>query len=232
MNPIAMAATMTPEGTPTLAAPGARPAETPSALARLAARENRLFLTLLAVLFLLAIALLAIIVMLPLKSVTPVLIERDTTNGVVRSYSVSTSSYAPSQNDLKYFLGKYVTWTYTAHRLTTEADLETARQHFTRGKAVTQFDAFLERERPIARLRADPGYTRRVEIQSISIFKDAAVVKFTSVEQGSADREAKRTRLTASLQFSTITPTDDEKLILTNPAGLYITDLGFERDIE
>ena len=38
-----MAATPLPEGTPLLARPGSRAGETPSALALLTARENRLF---------------------------------------------------------------------------------------------------------------------------------------------------------------------------------------------
>src|SRR5260221_226753 len=152
--------------------------------------------------------------------------------GALRTASVATSDFQPSQTDLKYFIGRYVTWTCTAQRLSTEADLEVARQQFTRGKAVSQFDSYVERERPIARLRADPGYTRRVEIGSVSIFKDGAVVKFTAIEQASGEREAKRTRMIATLQFSLSPPADHERLILANPAGLYITDLEFARDLE
>lgn len=227
-----MSAASLPEGTPALARPGARAGETPSALAKLTARENRLFAIVLAESVVVAAALVALAMMLPLKSVVPVLVERDSSSGTVRASSVNTSSYQPSQNDLKYFLGRYVTWTYTIHRLSTEADLELARQQFTRGKAVTQFDSYVERERPIARLRVDPGYTRRVEIGSVSIFKDGAVVKFTAIDQASGEREARRSRMIATLQFSLNPPTDDERLILANPAGLYITDLEFTRDLE
>jgi type IV secretory pathway component VirB8 len=227
-----MSAASLPEGTPILARPGAHAGETPGALAKLTARENRLFAIVLAESVVVAAALVALAMMLPLKSVVPVLVERDSSSGTVRASSVNTSSYQPSQNDLKYFLGRYVTWTYTIHRLSTEADLELARQQFTRGKAVTQFDSYVERERPIARLRVDPGYTRRVEIGSVSIFKDGAVVKFTAIDQASGEREARRSRMIATLQFSLNPPTDDERLILANPAGLYITDLEFTRDLE
>jgi len=137
----------------------------------------------------------------------------------LRTASVTTSDFQPSQNDLKYFIGRYVTWACTVHRLSTEADLEVARQQFTRGKAVSQFDAYVERERPIARLRADPGYTRRVEIGSVSIFKDGAMVKFTATEQASGEREAKRTRMIATLQFSLSPPADDERLYLATWSG-------------
>lgn len=227
-----MSATSVPDGTPALARPRARAGETPGALAKLTARENRLFAIVLIQSGVVAAALVALAMMLPLKSVVPVLVERDSSSGSVRASSVNTSSYQPSQNDLKYFLGRYVTWTYTIHRLSTETDLELARQQFTRGKAVTQFDAYVERERPIARLRVDPGYTRRVEIGSVSIFKDGAVVKFTAIDQASGEREARRSRMIATLQFSINPPTDDERLILANPAGLYITDLEFTRDLE
>lgn len=178
------------------------------------------------------VLLIAMAMLIPLKTVTPVLVERDSTSGNVRALSVTTASYQPSQNDLKYFLGRYVVWTYTIHRLSTEADLEIARQHFTRGKAVTQFDAYVERDRPVARLRADAGYTRRVELGSVSVFKDGAVVKFSALEQSSGEREPKRQRMIATLQFSLNPPVDDERLILANPAGLYITDLEFSRDLE
>ncbi len=227
-----MAATPLPEGTPLLARPGSRAGETPSALARLTARENRLFAIAIALCAVLVALLIAMATMLPLKRVVPVLIERDLSSGALRTASVTTSDFQPSQNDLKYFIGRYVTWTCTVHRLSTEADLEVARQQFTRGKAVSQFDAYVERERPIARLRADPGYTRRVEIGSVSIFKDGAMVKFTAIEQASGEREAKRTRMIATLQFSLNPPADDERLILANPAGLYITDLEFAHDLE
>ena len=62
-----------------------------------------------------------------IKTVKPVLIERDAESGIVRATSITTSTYQPSQNDLKYFLARYVTWTYTVHRLSTESDLEVAR---------------------------------------------------------------------------------------------------------
>jgi type IV secretory pathway component VirB8 len=227
-----MSATTLPEGTPRLARPGTRPGDIPGALAKLAARENRLLLIALAQSGVLLALLVAMAMLIPLKTVTPVLVERDAGSGTVRASSASTSSYQPSQNDLKYFLGRYVTWTFTVHRLSTEADLEVARQQFTRGKAVTQFDAYVERDRPVARLRADAGYTRRVEIGGVSIFKDGAVVKFVAVEQASGEREPKRQRMIATLQFSLNPPVDDERLILANPAGLYITDLEFTRDLE
>ena len=206
--------------------------ELPSALAKLAARENRLLAIALAQCAALVAAIVALAVMFPMKRVVPVLVERDSTTGSLRTLSASTSAYQPSQNDLKYFIGRYITWTYTVHRLSTEADLEIARQQFTRGKAVTQFDSYLERERPIAKLRADPAYTRKVELGSVSIFKDGAMVKFTAVEQASGEREAKRVRMIATIQFSLNPPSDDERLILANPAGLYITDLEFSRDLE
>src|SRR5260221_14316392 len=227
-----MSATPLPEGAPLLAHPGARAETIPGALARLTARENRLFAIAVGLCGVLAALIVAMAMLFPLKSVKPVLIERDAASGIVRTASITTSTYQPSQNDLKYFLGRSVTWTYTIHRLSTESDLEVARQQFTRGKAVTQFDAYLERERPIARLRADPGYTRRVEIGGVSIFKDGAVVKFAAFEQASGEHEAKRQRMIATLQFSLSPPTEDERLILANPAGLYITDLEFARDLE
>src|ERR1700687_2180639 len=227
-----MSATAAPEGTPFHARPGSRSGEIPGALAKLTARENRLFVIVIVQCGVCIALLIAVAMLLPLKSVVPVLIERDTSSGTLRSTSVATSPFQPSQNDLKYFLGRYVTWTYTVHRLSTETDLEVARQHFTRGKAVSQFDAYVERERPIARLRADAGYTRRVEIGSVSIFKDGAVVKFSAIEQASGEREAKRLRMIATLQFSVNPPSDDERLILANPAGLYITDLECTRDLE
>jgi len=227
-----MSAIALPEGTPRLAQPGTKPGEIPSALAKLAARENRLVVIAIAQSCVLTALLVAMATLIPLKTVTPVLVERDTTSGSIRATSVNTSAYQPSQNDLKYFLARYTTWTYTIHRLSTESELENARQNFTRGKAVTQFDAYVERERPVARLRADAGYTRRVEIGSVSIFKDGAVVKFSSIEQASGEREPKRQRMIATLQFSLSPPADDERLILANPAGLYITDLEFTRDLE
>lgn len=227
-----MSTTALPEGAPRLAQPGTHPETIPGALAKLTARENRLFAIAIMQSCVLIALLATMATLIPLKRVTPVLVERDLESGNVRASSVSTSGYQPSQNDLKYFLARYVTWSYTIHRLSTEADLEAARQHFTRGKAVTQFDAYVERERPVARLRADPGFTRRVEIGGVSIFKDGAAVKFSSVEQASGEREPKRQRMIATLQFTLKPPTDDERLILANPAGLYITDLEFTRDLE
>jgi type IV secretion system protein TrbF len=227
-----MAATLPPEGTPALAMPGAHAAETPRVLAKLGAHQNRLFFALIGAFALIGLALGTIMMLLPLKSVTPVLIEREAGTGALRTYKVSSDAYSPEDADLKYFIGRYVVWTYTIHRRTTEDDFALARQWFTRGKGVNQLDGFFERERPLARLKSDAGLTRRVEISSVSLFKDAAVVKFTAVEQGSGEKEEKRTPMTASLQFFLQQPKDDEKLILTNPVGLYITDLNFEKDIQ
>src|SRR5579862_4112809 len=150
-----MATTLPPEGTPALAMPGAHAAETPRILAKLGANQNRLFFALLGSFVLLALALVAIMMLLPLKSVTPVLIEREAGTGALRTYKVSAEAYAPAESDLKYFIGRYVKWTYTIHRRTTEDEFGLARQSFTRGKAVSQLDGFFERERPLARLKAD-----------------------------------------------------------------------------
>lgn len=219
--------------------PGAPPAargkttglDGPSPAAKQAVLSNRLFIVSL-MLCVVIIGLLAVIlVMMPLKRTEPILVERDTSTGAVRAVATSNDVYRPQQSDLKYFLNRYVAQIVSINRLTTERDIEDARSHFTRGKAVAQLDAYFEKERPIARLRADPGLSRKYELGSVSIFKDGAVVKFATVEQGSTERESKRVKYVATIQFSLVAP-DDEKAIFSNPAGLFITDLDITRDLE
>ena len=202
-----------------------------SPAARQAVVRNRLFILALALAAVGIVLAGALFRLVPLKRTEPIIVERDTLTGAVKAIATTSEAYRPTQNDIKYFLHRWVMQVLSINRLTTERDIEEARTNFTRGKAVNQLDAYFDRERPIGRLRGDPGLTRKVEVSSVSIFKDGAVLKFSTVEQGSADREPRRTKMVATLQFS-IVPPDDEKSIFANPAGLYITDLDFTRDLE
>ncbi|MCA3000109.1 MAG: hypothetical protein ING75_16080 [Rhodocyclaceae bacterium] len=167
----------------------------------------------------------------PLKQTNAVLVERDTSSGAVRAVGRTTEPYTPTRADIQYFLGRYVTQLTSINRLTTERDLAEALRDFTRGKAVTQFNAIVDREEPIAKLRADPGFTRQVKVTSVSLLKDGAVVKYQLSDQRTNDATPRSTKYVATLQFSIIPPTD-EATILKNPAGLYITDVDLARDLD
>jgi len=220
-----------PPGAPPAARGRTRNLDEPSREAKLSVANNRFFILSLALTVLAIVLAGALFRLVPLKRTEPIIVERDLSTGVVKAVATSSESYRPTQADLKYFLHRFVVQVVSINRLTTERDIEEARTNFTRGKAVSQLDAFFERERPIFRLRTDPGLSRKVEVGSVSIFKDGAVVKFVWLEQSSGDKEPRRVRMVATIQFSLVPP-DSETAIFANPAGLFITDLDFQRDLE
>jgi len=220
-----------PTGAPAAARGITKNLDEPSRETKLSVSNNRMFIIAI-LLALLGLVMAGVLFQLvPLKKTEPIFVETDLSTGAVKAVATTTETYRATQSDIKYFLHRYVVQAVSINRLTTERDIEEARSNFTRGKAISQLDAFFDRERPIFRLRGDPGLTRKVEVGSVSIFKDGAVIKFTTLEQATTDKEPRRVKMVATIQFS-IVPPEDEKAIYANPAGLFITDLDFQRDLE
>jgi type IV secretory pathway TrbF-like protein len=171
------------------------------------------------------------IFVLPLKQSHAVLVERHP-DGKVATADSQTQKYEPTQNDLKYFLGLITSSIWTIDRLTTERDLLKARRHFVRDKADQELAEFIAQDTPITRLRRDPGLTRKVTIHGISIFKDGASVDFSTEERPSGPGEVMITRRLATYHFTVVPPsTQENDLILANPAGLYVTHFEFTRKL-
>jgi type IV secretory pathway TrbF-like protein len=171
------------------------------------------------------------VVLLPLKRIDAVLVERSG-DGAVVTTATRTARYEPSQNDIKFFLGQITTHIWSIDRLTTERDILTTRKHFIRDKADAELAEFIGNETPIARLRRDPGLTRKVKVHGVSIFKDGASVDFSTEERASGAAEAAITRRLATYHFTLVPPSAaDEDLILVNPAGLYVTHFEFNRKL-
>jgi type IV secretory pathway component VirB8 len=214
------------------AALSARPSVTDRKLGASEAARSRGTMFAIALLVINVLLVIAILLLIPLKEVRPVLVQRMTDGSVITS-SAKTDKFETNDNDKKYFLALVTRSIWTIDRLTTERDIKQARRYFIRDKADRQLADWITTQTPIARLRKDPGLTRKVEIHGVSIFETGAIVDYTTTETATGgDTAPVVERMLATYHFSVLPPTAaDEDLILTNPAGLYITNMEFKRKL-
>lgn len=170
--------------------------------------------------------------MLPLKTAVPYYLEVDKLTGEVRaSERLATRFEADgAELTLRYFMNQWA-----KRRLGLDPEVRIAQREIalayimTTGAATTQFDAWLDRERPFERLQRERGYSREVELSPVSFLnKNAVVIDATVTEQISGNPiSTRRQRLT--LHFTLIPPSAEgseeemKRRLRVNPIGFYVT---------
>ncbi|MDP2835176.1 MAG: type IV secretion system protein [Pseudomonadota bacterium] len=203
----------------------------------LSTERNRAWAFALAAILVALVEGLAIWSMLPLKTSVPYFIEVDKLTGEVRpSERVATLfEVGGAELTLRYFMNGW-----TKRRLGLDPEVRIAEKEIalayvmTTGAATTQFDEWLDKERPFERLKREPGYSRGVELMPASFLaKGVAVIDATVTEQMAGNTiSTRRRRLT--LHFTLIPPADDadqemvEKLRRINPIGFYVTHFSLD----
>lgn len=172
---------------------------------------------------LLAIAAIATLaVLLPLKEVTPYVIEVNPGSGLV-SRPVEVTKVSPNIAVVKSELSRWAEAVYTIDPLRTNDFFKYANVR-SRGKAVAQFAEFRGREQVFSRLQKESGLVREVQVSSVDASQTGVAFIFlkTLERTGSQSVDAskvKRYRLTLHYQ---IDPPREESALLANPLGLYV----------
>ena len=160
----------------------------------------------------------AVVTLLPLKTVVPYVVE--TTQAGVTTRVVEVTAYKPTAAMVRAELAR---WAEKMMTLDPHLTRENLRQStlLLRGKAVAQHLEFVREQRPFERLLQTPTLVRTVQVSSVDASKDGIAFLFLSTtERVNGEPTARRWRLT--VHYTLVTP-QDERELLANPAGLAIT---------
>jgi type IV secretory pathway TrbF-like protein len=192
--------------------------------------RNRYFMVCLALSGALMLSLIALMVMLPLKTVVPFVLEK-TEEGAVIPAPRTAQQFKPGVAEKRYFLAQWVKQLLTLDSHLSEIDLAQAYL-LTRGKATVEFTDWLGRTSPMVELKNDPTLTRNVSISSISLIEDeVALLRVTTERRTNANPLAVREKFVITLHFILVPPKSEEEL-MKNPLGLFITHFQINADLE
>lgn len=188
-------------------------------------------------LFVISMFLLAIVVILsatlysvyPLKTTEPYVIAIDEARGVVAKSAGDVKravEYTPDRPVLEREIYSFVERLYAinADYPKIVKDGHVVAYSYTRGRAVTEFKAFMDSEQPYQRQTTTRGLIRNTEKKTISFREDGklVLVRFRTNER-TADQTVPVARdWLMTLQFAREQPTAKEVLDV-NPLGLYVT---------
>lgn len=170
----------------------------------------------------------AIMQMLPLKTVQPYKITV-TDDGRVTGTPVAAEAYAPGENEKKYFLSQWTTKLFTLDRFFTEKYLLDAYA-LTRDQAASQFSDYINRFQPLVALKADPTLNQQVTVRSVSFVQQGVALVRFRIDTRSAKKSVVSKDLLITVYYAVIPPKTEEE-IYQNPIGLFITQFSVSEDI-
>lgn len=171
----------------------------------------------------------ALVLLLPLKRTEPYVLAVDANRGLLGPAAGTVqraATYTPERPVLERELFQYVERLYAINadypRVVQEGHV--AAYAYTRGRAVSEFRAFMEREQPYQRQKTTRGLIRTVERKTISFREDGALVliRFRSAERTQERPDPVQRDWLLTLQFVREQPTARAELD-SNPLGLYVT---------
>lgn len=167
--------------------------------------------------------------MMPLTRVEPYVVQVDKITGQTMASRAAAQAYKPGAAERQYFITKWVRGLLALDPNTTEQALAEVYEN-TRGKGVEEFTDFVNKTKPIVRVRTEAGLTRTVEIKSYSpLNEQSALVRLVTEERG-LDRGVTRRSYVVTIHYA-IDPPDTESEIMRNPIGLFVTHFAINEDM-
>jgi type IV secretory pathway TrbF-like protein len=192
--------------------------------------RNRYFMLCLALTLALMVALVTLMVLMPLKTVVPFVLEK-TEEGALIPAAKTAQQFKPGAAEKRYFLAQWVTQLLSLDSHLSEVNLAQAYLT-TRGKATVEFTDWLGRTTPMTQLKNDPTLTRTVSISSISLIEDeVALVRVVTERRSNGNPLAQREKFVITLHF-VLVPQKTEEELMKNPLGLFITHFQINTDLE
>jgi len=196
--------------------------------------NRRLFFALVSVSVVAIGLVLALIMLMPLKSVVPYVVKVNTDSGEVSVNPVGVNKYVPGKPEIQYFLAQWIIKTLSVDPYLTEKHYLPDAYAKTRGKATSEFLDWVNKiDLPMQRLQDDGTLTRSVKITSIPTLLEedsGAIVRFLT-EERSMKSAPKVKRWVATIHYTVIPPATEAE-ILSNPTGLNVTHFEFRDDLE
>lgn len=182
-------------------------------------------------------AIVALVLLMPLKRVEPFVIRVDQTTGVVDVVPVFAGSVEMPEAVTRYFLDHYVTVCERFSFSTAESDYEECSAFH--GAARNQaWYAQWDRANPSSPLNVHKdGSSVRAQVISVSFFKranglqDLAQVRYTKARRASGGAEEQVAHWISTIQYAYGEPSKNAKLRRWNPLGFKIVDFRSEAEV-
>jgi type IV secretion system protein VirB8 len=182
-----------------------------------------------------AVAIVALMLLMPLKSVEPFVIRVDNTTGIVDVVPVFVGKAPMSEVVTRYLLDHYLTVCERFNFSTAESDYEECSS-FHAPQRHQEWMALWDRTNPSSPLNVHrDGTTVRVQVSSITFFErssgveDLAQVRFVKTTRSGNGAE-QMSQWIATVQYVYATPATDPRMRRWNPLGLKIVDYRTERE--
>lgn len=182
--------------------------------------RNRMFVGWVLTTVALLAACLALVVLMPLKTVEPFVV-RVADNGMAIADRTGAQNYRPGRAERTYFVSRWVQQVLTMDPYLTERQLAEAYR-MTSGLATQQMLDWMKGDRPIERLKKDPGLNRSVSIVTVSPLDEGVMQVRVRTETRSLGTAAQVKTLQVTIHYA-IVPPKSEAEIIQNPIGLYVT---------
>ncbi len=172
-----------------------------------------------------------VILSMPPPTAIPYFLEVDKLTGEVRpSERVATRFDAGSAElTLRYFMNLWAKRRLGLDPAARVAEREIAQAYvMTTGAATTQFDQWLDKERPFERLKREPGYSREVALMPASFLSEGVAVIDATVTEQMAGNTIATLHQRLTLHFTLLPPSADgsdediKRRLRINPIGFYV----------
>lgn len=167
--------------------------------------------------------------MMPLTRVEPYVVQVDKVTGRAEATKAAAQAYKPGSNEKQYFIVNWVRGLFTLDPNTTEQALAEVYEN-TRGKAVDEFTDYVNKTKPIVRVRTEAGLTRTVEIKSFSPLNEQSALVRLVTEERAINKAPIRRSYVVTVHY-VIHPPNTEAEIMKNPIGLFVTHFAINEDM-
>ncbi len=186
---------------------------------------------------LLALSILTLMLLMPLKHVEPFVIRVDNTTGVVDVVPVFAGREAMQETVTRYLLDHYITVCERFNFATAESDYEECGAFHSAARNQAWF-AQWDRANPTSPLNVyKDGTSVRAQVGAVSFFKrgtglqDLAQIRYTKAVRPSGGGQDEITHWIASIQFSYVEPSKDPRIRRWNPLGFKIVEFHSDPEI-
>ena len=192
--------------------------------------RNRFFLLTILMASATAFMALALVLVLPLKTVVPYVVEVNQ-HGTIAAQPIPAAHLKPTHNDLRFFLARWAHNLVALNPILTKRHL-VADYKTLRGEAIPQFKAWIRHYNPIGRLMSDPTLRVAAQVESVNFLgKGNAYIKMDVTESSSqTGGRIKNLRYAITVTYVIVPPTTVAD-IYKNPLGLYETNFSITRTV-
>jgi type IV secretion system protein VirB8 len=182
-------------------------------------------------------ALLALVLLMPLKHVEPFVIRVDNSTGIVDVVPVYAGSTPMPEAVTRYFLDHYVTVCERFNFATAESDYEECSAFHGAARNQTWYVAW-DRANPASPLNVHKdGSSVRVQVSSVSFFKrgngleDLAQVRYLKAQRAGGTGDEQISHWITTVQYTYAEPSKTATLRRWNPLGFKILDFRAEPEV-